>query len=470
MKTLLAIVLISAGIACKSSKQTVIIPREDSTPITPIGDGFLTTADGSRLLTPFSAKVNASSDFSSIQVDPTQTFQTIDGFGYTLTGGSVELINTLSATKKTALLNDIFSKDGIGVSYIRISVAASDLDGTVYTYSDLPAGQTDPEMKLFDLGPKGRELVAMLQEILIINPDLKIMASPWTAPLWMKSNNNSKGGILLPKYHDAYAKYLVKYLQTMQDNGIHIDALTIQNEPEHGGNNPSMLMTPEQQAAFIKEALGPQMKIAGIDTKIIIWDHNCDKPSYPITVLNDADAAQYITGSAFHLYAGDISALSAVKSAHPSKKLYFTEQWTGSNGDFAGDLMWHVKNVVIGSMRNHSQTALEWNLANDPTFGPHTPGGCTQCKGAVTITADSYTKNVSYYIIAQASKLIPPGSTRIYSNESGGVANVAFRLPNGQIGLVLLNENQTTKTVKISLPTQEVFLQLPARSVYSEVF
>lgn len=235
----------------------------------------------------------------------------------------------------------------------------------------------------------------------------------------------------------------------MQSNGIAIDAVTVQNEPQHGGNNPSMLMSSTEEADFVKNHLGPAFQNSGITTKIIIWDHNCDNPGYPISILDDADARPYVDGSAFHLYAGDISALTTVHNAYPDKNLYFTEQWTSSAGNFDGDFQWHIKNVIIGSMRNWSRVALEWNLANDPNFGPHTPGGCTQCKGALTISGSSVSRNVSYYIIGQISKFVPPGSVRIASSTVNGLTHVAFKRPDGKKVLLVLNDSNSLQTFNI---------------------
>lgn len=296
------------------------------------------------------------------------------------------------------------------------------------------------------------------------------MGSPWSPPVWMKDNGNSVGGSLLPAYYSAYAQYFVKYIQAMQSKGITIDAVTIQNEPQHGGNNPSMVMSATEQANFIKNNLGPAFQAAGITTKIIVWDHNCDNPNYPITVLNDAAAKAYISGSAFHLYAGDISALSTVKTAHPDKDLYFTEQWTGANGRFSGDLKWHLKNVIIGSMRNWSKVALEWNLANDPFYGPHTPGGCTECKGAVTINASAVTKNVGYYIVAHASKFVPAGSVRIASTNLGTLANVAFKTPSGKKVLIVVNDGSSAEGFNISYKGKIAFTSLAAGAVGTYVW
>jgi glucosylceramidase len=248
----------------------------------------------------------------------------------------------------------------------------------------------------------------------------------------------------------------------MQAKGIPVHAITVQNEPQHGGNNPSMVMSAGQQADFVKNHLGPAFQAAGISTKIIIWDHNCDNPNYPITILNDAAAKAFVDGSAFHLYNGDISALSAVYAAHPDKNLYFTEQWTGANGSFDGDLKWHVKNVIIGSVRNWSKNALEWNLANDPAYGPHTPGGCTECKGAVTISGSSFSRNVGYYIVAHASKFVPAGSVRISTNMVTNLPNVAFKTPSGKKVLIVVNESSVGQGFNIKYKGKWVFTSLAA--------
>ncbi|MGC4103463.1 glycoside hydrolase family 30 protein [Ferruginibacter sp.] len=399
-----------------------------------------------------------------ITLDSTQTFQTVDGFGYTLTGGSASLINALSTTDKANLLNELFGSgaNSIGVSYLRISLGASDLSASVFSYDDMPTGQTDVNLTNFTLSKDTVDLIPILKQILAINPNIKILASPWSAPVWMKDNGSTIGGGLQTQYYNVYAKYFVKYIQAMQAKGITIDAVTIQNEPQHGGNNPSMVLSAAEEAAFVKNSLGPTFQSSGISTKIIVWDHNCDNANYPITVLNDAAAKPYINGSAFHLYGGDISALTVVHNAHPDKNLYFTEQWTSSTGAFDGDFKWHIKNVVIGSMLNWSKNALEWNLANDGGYNPHTPGGCTQCKGAITLDG-TITRNVAYYIIAQASKFIPPGSVRIGSTVTSALSNVAFKTPAGKTVVLVLNEG-ATQTLTIKTATRSITSVLPGGS------
>lgn len=407
---------------------------------------------------------------TTIEVDASQVFQNVDGLGYTLTGGSVQVINQLNATKKQELLNDLFGNSGIGVSYLRISIGASDLNSEVFSYDDMPAGQTDPTLSQFSL-VKDQAVIQMLKDILAINPTIKILATPWSPPVWMKDNGSSIGGSLKSEFYGVYAQYFVKYIQAMQAQGIKIDAITPQNEPLHPGNNPSMYMSAGDQATFIKTHLGPAFQAANINTKIIAYDHNCDNPAYPLAVLNDTVANPYVDGSAFHLYAGDISALSTVHNLFPNKNVYFTEQWTSSTGTFSGDLDWHIKNVIIGSMRNWSKTALEWNVANDASFGPHTPGGCTQCKGAITINnATGYDKNVAYYIIAHASKFVPSNSQRIGSTQGDNLSTVAFKTPAGKTVLIVQNSNSTDKTFNIKYNQKTAPVKIAGNSVATYIF
>lgn len=407
------------------------------------------------------------SDHSTIVVNPSESFQEIDGFGFSLTGGSAFHINNMSAEKRAALLTELFdySENNIGVSYLRVSIGASDLDAEVFSYNDMPSGQTDPNLENFSLDKDREYLIPVLKEILQIYPELKIMGSPWSAPTWMKTNNHSIGGSLKPEYYNAYANYFVKYIKEMASEGITIDAITVQNEPLHDGNNPSMYMSASDQGAFVKNSLGPAFQNTGLSTKIIIYDHNADRTDYPISILNDPDAAQYIDGSAFHLYGGSINDLSVLHNAHPDKNIYFTEQWIGAPGNFAGDLKWHVKELIIGATRNWCRNVIEWNLAADENQSPHTPGGCTKCLGALTITGDDVIRNPAYYIIAHASKFVRPGSRRINSTSSSSLSNVAFENIDGSIVVIVLNDSNSEKIFNVEIENLSFHSKLSAGAV-----
>ncbi|MBN1597100.1 MAG: glucosylceramidase [Bacteroidales bacterium] len=381
-----------------------------------------------------------------IEIDTTVEYQTIDGFGFALTGGSAIMLKQMSNESRSDILKELFSTevDNIGTSYIRLSIGASDLSDHVFSYDDLPPGDTDEEMEHFTLDEDRDDVIPIMQEILEINPDIKILGSPWSPPTWMKTNDSSVGGQLKPQFYDAYAKYFVKYIQGMAEEGITIDAITVQNEPLHPGNNPSLLMHADQQAAFIKESLGPAFKEAEINTKIIVYDHNADRVDYPMSILDDKEARIYVDGSAFHLYRGSINDLSDLHEAHPDKNLYFTEQWVGAPANFAGDFKWHIDNLIIGATRNWCRNVIEWNLAADPNQDPHTEGGCTRCLGALTIDGNEVIRNPAFYIIAHASKFVRPGSVRIGSDLNKHLKNVAFKTPDGRKVVIVLNDGADT--------------------------
>jgi glucosylceramidase len=410
--------------------------------------------------------------FQSIIVNPSFIQQEMDGFGFALTGGSALHIHNMSAENRNNLLTELFdhTDKNIGASYLRVSIGASDLDEKVFSYNDLPAGQTDVDMEHFTLDEDRKHLIPVLKEILQIYPDIKILGSPWSPPVWMKTNGSSIGGRLKAVYYDAYAKYFIKYIQEMANEGITIDAITVQNEPLHPGNNPSLLMPADEQAAFIKNSLGPAFQNADIKTKIIIYDHNADRPDYPISILDDPEAKQYIDGSAFHLYGGDISALSTVHNAHPDKNLYFTEQWVGAPGNFAGDLRWHVRELIIGASRNWCKNVIEWNLAADENQDPHTPGGCSMCLGALTISGDNVTRNPAYYIIAHASKFVRPGSRRIYSTTTPDFPNVAFKTADDRIVIIVLNNGNSEESFNILVNDKAIHSRLSAGAVGTYVW
>ncbi|TPG39299.1 glycoside hydrolase family 30 protein [Flavobacterium pectinovorum] len=467
LQILLLLPLIAVQIKCGTSKNSVTTSGK--------AEAWITTTDETLKLQKqndlvFNSETNSN---QTILVDASQKFQTIEGFGFSLTGGSAQAIMKLDKAKKEALLQELFTRnnDAIGLSYLRISIGASDLNEKVFSYDDMPEGQTDLKLEHFNLGSDLNDVVPLLKEILAINPKIKIMGSPWSPPVWMKDNGNSKGGSLQPKYYQVYAEYFVKYIQAMKAQGIVIDAITPQNEPLHPGNNPSLLMLAEQQADFIGNNLGPAFAKAKIKTKIVVYDHNCNKPEYPLTILKDAKANPFVAGSAFHLYEGDISALSTVHNAYPKKDLYFTEQYTGSKSSFESDLKWSVKNVVIGSMRNWSVNALSWGLANDEYYKPFTPGGCSTCKGALMIDqAQNIKREVGYYIIGHASKFVPEGSVRIGSNISNNLYNVAFKTPSGQIVLIVENDGTSTESFNIKYNQKQISTTLNAGAVATYVW
>lgn len=455
---------------CASEKGSLTSDAQDSTLEISVST-ILTSADQSRLLEERTTQLEWSdkraSNVLNIVLDASEKYQSMVGFGYTLTGGSAILLRQMSDAARAQLLQEMFGRgeNEIGVNYLRLSVGASDLDPKVYSYNDLPAGQIDLNLTRFSIAHEQQYLLPVLKEILAIAPNIKILGSPWSPPVWMKDNGSSKGGSLQPQYFEVYANYLVKYVEAMAAEGIRIDALTVQNEPLHPGNNPSLLMLAEDQKVFVRDHLGPAFAKTTLGTKIIVYDHNCDKPEYPLTILADEEAKAFVDGSAFHLYGGEITAMTEVHDAHPDKHLYFTEQYTNIEGEFAGDFMWHVKSLHIEGPRNWAKNVLEWNLAADPIASIHTPGGCTVCLGAITINGDSITRNAAYYAVAHSSKWVPDGSTRIASTLPEGLSNVAYLTPSGKTVLVAINEDDTEKDFLVVVNNKALSLSLPARTV-----
>ena len=435
---------------------------------------WTTTESGSKKLN-YSNEIvfsNQGSNRPTIEVDSRSSNrgQNIDGFGYTLTGGSAELLYKMGASQRTALLNEIFGNSNgtsIKSDVLRIAMGAEDLSRTVYTYNDIPAGQQDFALSKFNFGKDLEYKIPIIKEILKINPNIKIFATPWTAPLWMKTQYQSVGGQLNGYsnssgnqiYFEVYAKYFVKYIQKMKEQGITIYAVTPQNEPLHDGNNPSMKMESWEQANFIKYHLGPQFDSAGITTKIIGYDHNADNAglAYASNLLNDSQVTQYLDGTAWHLYGGQgssIGHLSTIYNMNPKLGIYFTEQWLQNSGSWnGGDFLWHMENITIGALNNWSKTVMEWNLASDPSTSIHTNGGCTNCLGALTINNNAITRNVTYYSIAHASRFLGENARRLFPKNTGvgGISYAAFVNEQPPYDRVMLLVNSNNSKVDLNL-------------------
>jgi glucosylceramidase len=424
-----------------------------------------------------------------ITIDERQQFQSIDGFGFALTGGSAEHMMKMSDAGRTKLLNELFgtNDNNVGFSYIRLSIGASDLNSFVFSYSDLKENETDYELKKFSLSQDLNDVVPVMKEILAINPDIKILGSPWSAPAWMKTNNNVKGGVLKKECYPVYALYFVKYIQAMKKEGITIDAITIQNEPLNQKNTPSMQWYYTEQADFIKNNLGPAFAKAGITTKIILFDHNCDRVDYPLALLSDPDVAKYADGTGFHHYGGDMGAMTVHHMARPDKNLYFTEQMTTEEpGDKNINISASVIRTIINVVLNWSKNSILWNIAADPNNDPHTNnGGCSGCQGAITIDGEVVTRNIAYYTVAHASKFVRPGSVRIASTKPGdqtvsltedeerpGIKratiiensqvfpNVAFKTGDGKIVLIVANDSYSVDSFRVQYRGQYAAFKL----------
>jgi glucosylceramidase len=463
---------------CKSKENPGPLPATDS-----IGSAqvWLTKGDKSKLLNKegyLTIKKTTSLNWPIIEIDTTAIYQEIEGFGAALTGSSAYLINRkLDDTQRSAILQDLFDPvNGIGISYLRLTIGASDFSLSDFSYDDIPAGETDFNLVQFSLSQDLDDVVPVLKEIIQVSPNIKLLGSPWSPPAWMKTNGSMKGGKLKPECYDVYADYFVRYIQEMKNQGITIAAITPQNEPLYfTASYPCMEMQPEEQKNFIKDHLGPKFSAAGINTKIIIYDHNWDVTDYATSILDDPGAKNFIAGSAFHAYAGYVTAMSTVHNAHPDKDLYFTEiSGGGWATDFSSNLMWFMENIFIGTTRNWSKVALLWNLALDLNSGPSN-NGCANCRGVITITQYNgwITKNEEYYSIAHFSKFVRPGAVRISSfvpQTLTSLGVVAFLNPDGSKTLVACNYSSDIKSFSVKQDGKCFSYSVSPKSVVSIVW
>lgn len=406
-----------------------------------------------------------------IAVDSGVTYQQMEGFGAAMTDSSAwNLTRVLSSRRAEQVMRDLFTRegDGIGISYVRIPIGASDFSLRDISYADLPPGATDPTLEHFSINYDEAYIIPALQWARRLNPQLRFMGSPWSAPGWMKQSGDFHGGNLLPEYYPAFAEYLTRWIQAYEAHGIRIDSLTPQNEPLHQtGNYPTMGMTAAEQAAFVRDHLGPALDAANLYTRLIIFDHNWDLVDFPLEVLSDPAAAAYVDGVAFHCYGGSVAAQSRVHEAHPNIGIWFTEcsggDWAPSFGD---NLSWNIRNLVIGNFRHWGNSVMLWNLALDQDAGPQN-GGCGDCRGVVTVdqATGEVTYNEEYYVIGHVSRFVDPGARRIDSTEfrMGVAENVAFLNPDGSI--VLLAHSVMTTPIRVTWQGQSFEYTIPAGAV-----
>jgi len=384
-----------------------------------------------------------------ITVNDSTQYQQMDGFGASLTDSAAWVVShKLNAAQQSSLWQNLFSAStGIGISFLRQPMGASDFSVSGnYSYDDVAAGQTDPNLTNFSIAHDTAYITPLLQQAIAVNPAIKVIAVPWSPPAWMKVSGTMNGGNINTAYFSSLAQYFVKFVQGYQQQGVPIYAVMPQNEPLNSNSNyPTAFLAATDETTFIGANLGPALATAGLgNVKILSYDHNWDNPSYPETVLADPTASSYVAGSAFHCYAGNVSAQSTVKNAYPAKDIWFTECSGTVGSNFANDLVWDAENLMIGATRNWARSVSLWNLALDQNSGPQN-GGCSNCRGVVTIddstSPPTITNNVEYYALGHAAKFVMPGAYRIDSNTfgSGSIEDVAFKNPDGSIAILVLN-------------------------------
>ena len=492
-----------AGVAVPSPVQAQARARAQAgAPGGPPVNVWITTADGQQKLTeqaPLSFSASPPANLT-VTVDPTRTFQAMTGFGGSLTDSSAAVLYSLSPSARDAAMHLLFDPaTGDGLDFLRQPIGASDFVATQdYTYDDLPPGQTDYRQRHFSIAHDETQILPLLREAERINPRLTIMATPWSPPAWMKTSDSLIGGRLIddPKIYSSYALYLLKFVQAYRAQGVHVDFISVQNEPQNRtpGTYPGTDMPSVQEEKVISD-LGPMLRAAGLPTKILAYDHNwaehpndiastppdetADTNDYPQQVLS-SPAARWVSGVSYHCYYGDPSAMTALHEQFPGQPIYQTE-CSGSQSavpadTFSDTLKWHARNLEIGSTRNWAKTVVNWNLALDPSGGPHV-GGCGTCTGIVTVgPGDTVTPNAEYYALGQLSRFVQPGAVRIASTSfgttgwNGQIMDVAFVNPDGSTVLVAHNENDNPQSFSVSENGQSFNDALPGDSLATFVW
>lgn len=444
---------------------------------------WVTTGDKTRLLArdpvaPVFAERGAA--LINIDVDESRRYQTMVGFGASITDASAWLMqNRMSPAQREALLQELFGRGegGVGFDFTRLTIGASDFSRAHYTFDDRPAGEADLPLSYFSIDANRADVLPVVQRALAINPKLQVMASPWSAPAWMKTNGNLYKGSLRPEMHDVFARYLVRYVDAYAAEGVPIFALTLQNEPHFEPDDyPGMRLEAAARAKIIGQHLGPLLAQRGLKTQIIDWDHNWDELQSPLAVLADPVARPFVAGVAWHCYASEslLPNQSVVHDAHPDKDTWSTECSGGEWKPYWNEtLPWMVRNIIIGSTRNWSRGVLMWNLALDENHGPHL-GGCKDCRGVVTIDSatGAVTRNLEYYALAHASKFVRHGAERIDSTaEVDGLKTVAFRnADDGTIALVVCNSATAERRFSVRHGARSIDYTLPRESIATFVW
>jgi glucosylceramidase len=435
---------------------------------------WVTTADRSQLLARggdrrFGAGASLPLD---IDVDASVRYQEYLGVGAAFTDAAAQLFDKrLGKDARRALLRELLGPaPGLGLNLMRIPIGATDFSSAHYSLDDRPLGETDPALAHFALGPHGERLLSLVRAAHAINPQIRLIASPWSAPGWMKNTGSLIGGRLLPQYYDAFADYLLRFAGVYRNAGVPLYAITVQNEPGYEPiDYPGMRFDAAERARFIGAHLGPKLKQQPQAPILLDYDHNWDVPNSPLQVLADPEAARYIAGVAWHCYRGHVAAQALVGDVFPQLVSLLTEcSGGGWDPGWSKGLHKIVGTLLIEGARNGGQGVILWNLALDERHGPHL-GGCTNCRGVVTIDSSNgqVTRNVDYYGLAHLSRFVRPGARRIASGSGmGGLYSVAYlNADDGSLALLVYNGAHQARRFTVTSEQRHFVYALPADSV-----
>jgi glucosylceramidase len=430
---------------------------------------WLTTDDKTSLLQPqpeVAFSTNGSASIPTVFIDELKRYQTIEGFGAAFTDSSAWLMNKIiPAASLPRVMNSLFDhKSGIGISFVRNPMGASDLSRFLYSYDDVVAGAADPNLGSFSIVHDETDIIPLIRQAKLINPQLKIMANPWSPPGWMKTSGSMIGGALVPSNYAAFANYFVRFLQGYAAAGVPVDYISLQNEPLYLPDAyPGMSMPPTEQLLVLRDFVLPALAANQLKAKVLIFDTNWDQPAYPQTILADRSvaASAQVGGIAWHWYAGTPGAMSLLHNQYPNQKNFVTE---ASGGTWIADEVQTDFETITQSMRNWSSSYIKWGLALDENRGPFIPGGCGTCTPLITVNASSgaVTYNVDYFTLGHFSKFVLPDAVRIYSSNAPRIVSAAFMNPRGTEVLVAYNDSSSSQTFQVTSHGCSFVYALPA--------
>ncbi len=419
--------------------------------------------------TPLTFAAGTGGSGQNVTVDENTQYQQFTGAGASFTDTAAYLLNSsgaLSSATRNSVMSKLFDPvNGIGLSFVRNPMGASDLARGNYTYDDMPAGQTDPTLAHFSIAHDLTDVVPLTKQARQLNPNLTVMATPWTPPPWMKDNGSYVQGWLQSQYYAAYAQYFVKYLQAYQAQGVPVNYVSVQNEPTVGGDYPGAQWNGSGLDYFTANDLLPALHSAGLSTKVLALDWNWDSyASYGAPAVDDASVRNdpNFGGIAWHGYEGDVGEQTTIHNQYPNVPAFDTEH---SGGLWIGNQQKEDMENLIDYTRNWGQSWVKWSLAVDQGNGPHN-GGCTNCTGLVTVhNGDSRSGQVDYtieyYTMGQLTKFVKPGAHRISSNDNSTIRNVAWKNPDGSKALIAYNESSSSQQVRVNWGNESFAYTLP---------
>ena len=436
----------------------------------PQAEVWVTTADGRSVLSrrPDVSFSSGPSQGLDVAVDDDRRYQHFYGIGASVTGASAALIDGLPDAARDDVMSALFSRrDGIGLSLLRQPLGANDFSVGSYSYDDVPAGESDPALAGFSLGRDGTHVLPLVREARLLNPSLAVVASPWSAPAWMKTEGSLVGGSLAPEHARAYADYMVRALEEYAAAGVPVQGITLQNEPSYSPPGyAGMTLSVDQQRDLLDNHLAPALDAAGLAPHVWALDDNFDRWPDADALLSDPETRANVYGVAFHCYRGDVSALRTIRDRHPDVPVAISECSGGHwSPDFADALRWDARNLLVHGIRNGASWLVKWNAALDPDGGP-TNGGCQDCQGLLTIDPDTgaVVRTPAFYAWGHVGRFVTPGAQVIGSTShgSGSIETVAFRNPDGSHVLLALNSGSHERSFRVTWKDRSFGYTLPA--------